>query len=436
LGRKEEIPVSQEGNRLRSVEGLKDCREDSQGISNCQLGKETEMRSAEDLMDCQEDNEETLHCQLGNERRSDEDLKDEDLEDCQEGSESIKDCQEGSGGMLNCQVGRDEQLRPSEGLMENSIQQRVLMKMGSVDLMICQGSSSGSIPYCQGGRDEQMNLDQPEELTEQRRLSDSLTNSEVNLDQQMQLTEEEEHQDDILMIGGIEVSLPFAQEEAEISVVDGATAEEQSQLKMTVRKEEKLEQVFETAQTDERKNECSEEQLNNFSQQAERAVALKLTAEEEAEDEEDEHSVECLNDFSQEAERTAAFELTAKETGGDNEHSEEWLKAFSVEAEDTATWEFAATDEEGADNICFADLWDQIGALEERVRVQGRHIQQVRLETDQEGTGDHSDLPDGQKFLQLRRLQQQNQPLEQLDEVIMEIMELMLKSADTASRSS
>jgi len=30
LGRKEEIPVSQEGNRLRAVEGLKDYPEDSQ----------------------------------------------------------------------------------------------------------------------------------------------------------------------------------------------------------------------------------------------------------------------------------------------------------------------------------------------------------------------------------------------------------------------
>jgi hypothetical protein len=143
-------------------------------------------------------------------------------------------------------------------------------------------------------------------------------------------------------------------------------------------------------------DEHSEEWLITFSQEDERAVALKLTAEEEAEDEEDEHSVECLNDFSQEAERTAAFELTAKETGGDNEHSEEWLKAFSVEAEDTATWEFAATDEEGADNIFFADLWDQIGALEERVRVQGRHIQQVKLEMKEEGVGDHDDLPNGQ----------------------------------------
>jgi hypothetical protein len=40
LGRKEEIPVCQEGNELGSVEDLKDCREDSQGISNCQLGND------------------------------------------------------------------------------------------------------------------------------------------------------------------------------------------------------------------------------------------------------------------------------------------------------------------------------------------------------------------------------------------------------------
>ena len=48
--------------------------------------------------------------------------------------------------------------------------------------------------------------------------------------------------------------------------------------------------------------------------------------------------------------------------------------------------------------------------------------------------GDHSDLPNGQKFLQLRRLQQQNQPLEQLDEVIEEIRELMLDSEKTTSK--
>jgi hypothetical protein len=39
-----------------------------------------------------------------------------------------------------------------------------------------------------------------------------------------------------------------------------------------------------------------------------------------------------------------------------------------------------------------------------------------------------------QKFLQLRRLQQQDQPLEQLDEVIEEIRRLMVGSAETASK--
>jgi hypothetical protein len=133
------------------------------------------------------------------------------------------------------------------------------------------------------------------------------------------------------------------------------------------------------------------------------------------------------------------LELTAEEEAEaeeESEHSEEWLNAFSDEAEETATWEFAAgAEEEEVDNICFADLWEQIEALEERVRVQGRHIQQVRLEIGKkEGMGDHDDLPNGQKFLQLRRLQKQDQPWEQLDEVIEEIMELMLNSADTASR--
>ena len=156
------------------------------------------MRSAKDLKDFHEDNEGISHCQLGNDKRS---LRD------------LKYCQEGSGSMEDCQGGRNEHLRLSEGLMDSmdsSIQQRVLMKMGSVDLMIYQGSSRGSIPYFQVGRDGQMNLDQPEELTEQMRLSDSLINSKVSLDQQMQLTEEEEHQDGILMIGGIGIFLPFA----------------------------------------------------------------------------------------------------------------------------------------------------------------------------------------------------------------------------------
>jgi rRNA-processing protein FCF1 len=124
---------------------------------------------------------------------------------------------------------------------------------------------------------------------------------------------------------------------------------------------------------------------------------------------ENEHLVECLNTFSQQAESVVALELTAeKDTKEDEEHM---------------------------DNICFVDLWDQLEALEEGIKVQGMHIQQVKLEMDgKDGMGDHDDLPNGQNFLQLRRLHEQDQPLEQLDEVIMEIMELMVESEDTASK--
>jgi hypothetical protein len=92
-------------------------------------------------------------------------------------------------------------------------------------------------------------LDQPEELTEADETV-SLMNSE-NLDQQMQLTEEE-HQNDILMIGGISIFLPCAQEEAENCIAGAATAEEQSQLEMTV-KEEELEQTLGAAQAGRRR---------------------------------------------------------------------------------------------------------------------------------------------------------------------------------------
>jgi hypothetical protein len=150
-----------------------------------------------------------------------------DLEDCQEGSEDIS----------YCQVGRDEHLRLSESLMdseESSIQHWVLMKMGSVDLIICQ-EGSGSIPYCQMGRDELISRIQPEELTE-KESSES--------DQQVQLTAEDMRSR--MMIGGIQVFLPFSQEEAEIVLQMQTTAEEQSQLTMTVKR--KLEQTFETTQ--------------------------------------------------------------------------------------------------------------------------------------------------------------------------------------------
>jgi hypothetical protein len=168
------------------------------------------MRSLWDLEDCQEGSERFPVCQVG---------KGTEME-----SVDSMDCQEGSWSISDCQVGRDEYLRLSESLMDSelsSIQQGLLMNMGSVDLIICQ-ESSRNISYCQVGRDEQV------------RLSEGLINSEMDLDQQMQLTKEEDPRD-VLMIGGIGVFLPFAQEEVEICVAGAATAKEQST--ETVRKE-------------------------------------------------------------------------------------------------------------------------------------------------------------------------------------------------------
>jgi len=83
------------------------------------------LRSVEDIIDFHKDSQGISHFQLGNEMRSLQDLE---------------DCQEGSGSISDCQVGRDEHSRLFEGLMDlkvSSIQQGVLMKMGSVDLIIC-----------------------------------------------------------------------------------------------------------------------------------------------------------------------------------------------------------------------------------------------------------------------------------------------------------
>jgi hypothetical protein len=242
----------------------------------------------------------------------------------------------------------------------------------------------------------------------------------MDLDQQVQLTEDEDscgfpnhvNEDDdklktftireadlrsLIMIGGIEIFLPLAQEEAEIWVAD--TAKTEGQLAEIVAEE--LEQISEAAQAGE----------------------------------ENEHSKECLDAFSQEAEEAVALKLTAEEAGEDDEHSEEWLNIFSQETEKTATWEFEAEEEE-TDNIILTDLYEQIEALERRVKVQGMHIQQVKLEADEEGMGDHNDLLMCRKFLQLRRLHEQDQPLGQLDEVIDMIRELMIRSAETVSKET
>jgi hypothetical protein len=63
------------------------------------------------------------------------------------------------------------------------------------------------------------------------------------------------------------------------------------------------------------------------------------------------------------------------------------------------------------------------------------HIQQVKLETDEEdGMGDHGDLPNGQKILQLRKLHEPSQSSEQLNREIEDIRGMMLRSVDTSSR--
>jgi hypothetical protein len=91
------------------------------------VGKE--LRLAKDLIDCQEDSQGISHFQVGNEMRSLWDLE---------------DYQEDSGSISNCKVDRDKNTRLSESLMDlkvSSMQQGVLMKMGLVDLIVCQRSS-------------------------------------------------------------------------------------------------------------------------------------------------------------------------------------------------------------------------------------------------------------------------------------------------------
>jgi hypothetical protein len=118
----------------------------------------------------------------------------------------------------------------------------------------------------------------------------------------------------------------------------------------------------------------------------------------------------------------------------EKERSEEQLDIFSRGAENTTAQELAVAYEEDTNNICFVDLWDQLEALEGRIKMQGLRIQQVKLEMDEEGMGDHDDLPNGQNFFQLRRLQELDQPREQLDELIEDINRMMLGSVQTTSK--
>jgi hypothetical protein len=167
----------------------------------------------------------------------------------------------------------------------------------------------------------------------------------MDLDQQMQLTEVKD-QDDLLMIGGIGIFLPCAQEEAEICVADGATAE-QSQLTMTIKEE--LEQVLEAAQEG-KESEHSEEWLNNFSQgdKKKEVVALKLAAKEAKEQAGRfttpwEMELEMLEDWLNNP--GPARELTEVELSG-KVTEQKVSQEETVELKSAAEWQLEATDED------------------------------------------------------------------------------------------
>jgi hypothetical protein len=151
-----------------------------------------------------------------------------------------------------------------------------------------------------------------------------------------------------------------------------------------------------------------------------------------------------------------------------------------VEQKVTVVLETTEAEEEEADNIDFVVLCEEIEALERRVKVQGMHIQQIRLETEgeyqpkerleeagntpagemaeaklskgeaeqqlseetaklesaaewqdkatgdgEDYKGDRVDLPICKEEVQQKRLHKESQPLEQLDEVIEKIRRLM-----------
>jgi hypothetical protein len=200
-----------------------------------------------------------------------------------------------------------------------------------------------------------------------------------------------------MMIGGIEVFLPSAQEEAEKCVADDAATEIEEQSVVTVQGE--LEQMAKTAQAEmKEENERSEEQLNSFSQRAESAVALELTAEE------------------------------AKEQAG------RFITPWEMELEMLEDW---LNNPEPARELAEIELSEKVAeqkvSQEETAELKSAAEWQLEATDEEEGMGDHGDLPMCQKILQLGRLHDPSQPWEQLDEVIEDIRRLMLRSAETAS---
>jgi hypothetical protein len=74
--------------------------------------------------------------------------------------------------------------------------------------------------------------------------------------------------------------------------------------------------------------------------------------------------------------------LKSSHVGEAEENSTEFLKIFIQEAEQEMTAELNPAAEEETYNMDFVDLCEEFEALEKRVIVQSRHIQQVKLEED------------------------------------------------------
>jgi len=235
-----------------------------------------------------------------------------------------------------------------------------------------------------GLMNSEVSWNQPKEMTEQMRLLEGCINSKMDLDQQVQLTKEEDL-GNILMIGGIRIFLPLSPKEAEICVADVATAEGQP----TKTVKEELEKISEAAQ-EEKENEHFEEWINAFSQGVERkeVVALKLTVEDKVLTPW-EMELEILQDRMKNPE--PARELAEVELSK-NVTEQQVIQEETVEMVFAAGWQVKATEEE-----------------------------------EEDGMGDHDDLPNCRKFLQLGRLKKQSQPLEQLDEVIENIRKFMIR---------
>jgi hypothetical protein len=167
---------------------------------------------------------------------------------------------------------------------------------------------------------------------------------------------------------GIGVFLPCTQGRQKCVVDDAATEiEKQSQLSMTVKRN--LEQVFDTAQ-----------------------------AQAQADEEDDEHSEEQLNDFSQQAESVVALELIAEEA---KEQAGRFTTPWEMELEMLEDW---LNNPEPARELAEFDLSKKVAEqkISQRETAELKSAVEWQLEAtneDEEGSmGDHGDLPNCRKF--------------------------------------